>query len=368
MVAVAQGLGPRGHAVAFAADPRGPVLERLHHPVRVHAVRMRNDVDPAALFRLRGIARHHAADAVCVNTFRELKLGGVAARLAGRAGVLNRMGMSGPLYDGVRERAIYAALLDVLVRDSEWGCRRVRRENPWLESPILLARNGIDADAIAKVPPADRADLGAHPGEVLIAVMGQGSEARSPALAASLHAVAPENLPRLRLVCLGDLGRATVDDIRAAVPAGSRLGISLLGYRPPEEALRILAACDILARPSPSDGMSFAVLEAMALGKPVVAAGMGGLTEAVVDGATGRLVPVDEPRAVADALVELAADPDLRSRLGEAGRRRVRREFTEDRMLDAYEAAFRLAAGRGRASATSRTTDHASPAARSQLR
>jgi glycosyltransferase involved in cell wall biosynthesis len=367
MVTVAGGLAKRGHAVVFAADPRGPVLERLDPPVRARPVRMRNDLDLAAIVHLRALARRHSIEAVCVNTFRELKLGGIAARLAGAAGVVNRMGMNGPLYDGRRERALYAALLDVLVRDSEWGCRRVRRENPWLASPILLARNGVDAAAIARVRPADRTELGAEPDETLVAVTGQGSAAGSPALAACLGAAAPRE-SRLRLVFLGDLGAAADAGIRRAVGSGSPVRLSLLGARRPEDALRILAACDLVARPSASDGTGFGVLEAMALEKPVVASAVGGLTEAVLDGETGRLIPIDEPEVMARALLDLAADPEMRRRLGRAARERVSREFTEARMIDAYEAALRLAAARGRPSPASRTVAQASAAARSQLK
>jgi glycosyltransferase involved in cell wall biosynthesis len=376
MVAVASGLARRGHAVLFAGDPRGPLLERVDPGVRRHAVRIRNDVDLAALWRLRELARHHAADTVCVNTFRELKLGGLAARLGGRAGVVNRMGTTDALYGGARERAIYGALLDVLVRDSEWGCRRVRRENPWLASPVLLARNGIDAERVAAVAPLDRETLSAGDAEVLVAVMGRGSAPYGTALAASLRAAIEErapaadlqSLPPMRLVFVGDPGPAAEAGIRALLPGDGPVRASLLGWRSPEDAQRALAACDLLARPSATDGTAFAVLDAMALGKPVVAAAAGGLGEVVVDGQTGRLVPLEGPRAMALALIELAADPALRRRLGEAGRLRVRREFGEERMLDAYEAAFRLAAGHRRSRPASHTIAQASPAARSQLK
>jgi glycosyltransferase involved in cell wall biosynthesis len=198
----------------------------------------------------------------------------------------------------------------------------------------------------------------------------------------------------VRLVFLGRMRPETVEEIRAALAPGS-LRASFPGELPPEEALAALAGCDVMARPSVTDGVSFAVLEAMALGLPVVAFAAGGLAEAVVDGVTGLLVPVRgtpapvarasrrrwrstapsrtvpeataDVRAMAAALAQLAADSALCRRLGEAGRRRVREEFPERRMLDAYEAAFRLAAARGRPPA-SRTIAQASDAARSQLR
>jgi glycosyltransferase involved in cell wall biosynthesis len=353
MATVANGLVARGHAVAFAYDPRGPVGERLGPEVRAAPAPIHNDVDPAALFRLRRLIRRHAAEVVCVNTFRELKVGGLAARLAGRARVLNRMGSAGALYNGARERLIYRALLDVLVRDSEWGCGRVRRENPWFRGPVLRARNGVDVAALAALEQAPRSALGAAPGEVLVAAtVRKGTAHRAPELAAGARATAArlEGLPGgppLRLVIIGETGPEVEAEVRRVLAdSAGRIAVSFLGTRSPTDALRLLAACDLLARPSLSDGLSFAVLEAMALALPVVATAAGGLPEAVLDGETGLLVPPGDSAAMGQALASLAADPALRRRMGEAGRRRVEREFTESRMLDEYEEAFRQACGR----------------------
>jgi len=69
------------------------------------------------------------------------------------------------------------------------------------------------------------------------------------------------------------------------------------------------------------------VLEAMAAGLPIIASAVGGVPEVVRDGETGVLVPPREPRALAVAIEALAADPALRRRVGEAGRRRAEAEF-----------------------------------------
>ena len=66
---------------------------------------------------------------------------------------------------------------------------------------------------------------------------------------------------------------------------------------------------------------------------PVVATRVGGVPELVEDGVTGFLVPPRDPDALADALQKLIADPELRRRMGQAGREKALKEFTLDRML-----------------------------------
>lgn len=97
-------------------------------------------------------------------------------------------------------------------------------------------------------------------------------------------------------------------------------------------------AGSVVALTSISEGFPYAVLEAMAAGRPVVATEVGGVPEAV--GPCGLVVPAADPRAFAAACVELLRDPARRSALGAAGRRRVLGEFTVDRCLAAYRSLY----------------------------
>src|SRR5207245_9452944 len=78
-------------------------------------------------------------------------------------------------------------------------------------------------------------------------------------------------------------------------------------------------------------------VEAWAQGRPVVAAGVGGFTETVVDGATGRLVPAGDPVRLADALADLVRSSALREQMGEAGRQRAIALCSPDRVVPAYK-------------------------------
>jgi len=133
-----------------------------------------------------------------------------------------------------------------------------------------------------------------------------------------------------KLLFVGDGPNRSHLEGRGALLAGARRDI-------PE----ILAASDIVALPSRfGEGCPNAVLEAMAAGKPVLAARSGGTPEVVVDGETGILHPPEDVDALRAGLHRLAADPALRRKLGAAGRERAEKEFGVDRLLKAYEGLY----------------------------
>jgi len=101
-----------------------------------------------------------------------------------------------------------------------------------------------------------------------------------------------------------------------------------------------LQALDIFILPSRWEGLGVVLLEAMANGCPIVATRVGGIPEVVEDGRTGRLVPPDDPRALAAAVLDLARDRSERIRLARAGRSAFERRFTASRMADETAAVY----------------------------
>jgi glycosyltransferase involved in cell wall biosynthesis len=94
---------------------------------------------------------------------------------------------------------------------------------------------------------------------------------------------------------------------------------------------------DIFALPSRAEGFPLSIVEAMLAGRPVVATDVGSVKEAVVDGATGLVVPPDDADALRAALSRLAADPEERRRMGTAGRVRALAHFTAEQMAREFE-------------------------------
>jgi L-malate glycosyltransferase len=115
--------------------------------------------------------------------------------------------------------------------------------------------------------------------------------------------------------------------------------VRFLGYVAPIQ--RAIDESAVVVVPSLGEGFGMVALEAMERARPVLAADIGGLGELVVNGETGLLVPPGEAEPLAQALVQLARDPERRRALGEAGRRRALEHFAEHRNVERTELLYR---------------------------
>ncbi len=144
---------------------------------------------------------------------------------------------------------------------------------------------------------------------------------------------ARRELPALTLELAGDGPLA--GDLRARTPEG----VELLGRVSPVDAVYERNA--IVVVPSRGEGFGMVALEAAARGRAAIVSDVGGLPEIVEDGVTGIVVPPDDPPALAEAIVELASDPERVSRLGAAARERACARFSTERATQGVEAVYR---------------------------
>jgi glycosyltransferase involved in cell wall biosynthesis len=130
---------------------------------------------------------------------------------------------------------------------------------------------------------------------------------------------------------------------QALIDRANALGIGnvthFTGHR--SDVRDLMAAFDVYANCSTYEGVSLTILEAMATALPVVATAVGGNPEVVVDQETGLLVD-ERPRSLATAIATLASNPAQRQSMGDAGRWRVKRHFTIERMVNDYAAAYQV--------------------------
>lgn len=210
---------------------------------------------------------------------------------------------------------------------------------------VVVVGNGVDTDRFQPVPPEEelRARL-LDGGDVLVGYIG--SFFRFEGLLCLVRAAAKvvEKAPNVRFFLVGD-GEDLPEVKRLTRELGLETVCHIPGRIPFEEVASYYGAADILVYPRLSSVLTEMIsplkpLEAMAMGKCVLASRIGGLEELISDRATGYLVTPDAPDKLATAIEETATSPLLRKRLGAAAREYVVRERQWDKMAEAYDNAY----------------------------
>ncbi len=205
-----------------------------------------------------------------------------------------------------------------------------------------VIHNGVDTERFQPREDAwrdaRRKALGIDAGTVVFCCVARLSEVKCPLVLVDAFARLHARFPDVRLLFAGDGPMA--DEVRRKVAdVGLERHIDLLGSVSSVDDL--LPACDVAVLASSSEGMSNALLEAMACGLPVVATGVGGNLQLVRPGVNGVLVPPHDPAALAEAMLSLARDAGRRHELGGRARRMILEEFSSLRMIGAYDHLYR---------------------------
>jgi glycosyltransferase involved in cell wall biosynthesis len=349
LLGLATELDRKRFRLSVIVPDHGPLVERLH-ALDIETVRVPLSarlVNPRAflglvraLQRLRpAIVQSHGARS---NVYTRL-----AARYAGVPVVLSTVHNS--LFDyevaGWR-RALYvlaerltSPLADRVLSVSAAIARDLVERYRIDAARAVVVRNGIDAWAFrpAREPAAVRGELGIAEGRRVALMAGR----MTPQKGWDVLLEAAVRLAAVRAdiawVLVGD-GPLRTTLTRRAGDLG--LAAHFTGAR--ADMADLLGCADVVVLASRSEGLPFTLLEAMALGKPIVATRVGGVPEVVDDGRTGRLVPRDDPAALAAAVASVLDAPDA-SAMGARGRTRVETSFTLDGMVRAVERVYAAA-------------------------
>lgn len=245
-----------------------------------------------------------------------------------------------------RSRSLWTLLVDrwlktrddLLIAECAASRRFLLQRLGYKPGKVITIRNGVDlagwpASKIERQKRRMELRLGA--GDVLVGAIGRLD--RQKGFATLIEAMSRLKSSPLRVAILGDgPERPRLE----ALIRRHRLErcVWLLGEK--GEIPSWLSAFDLFCLPSLWEGLPNSLLEAMALGLPVVASDVDGVPEAVTSGKNGLLVPPARPAALAAALKTLAGDPALRAALGAAAKAAVSERFTLRRMIEEYERAY----------------------------
>jgi glycosyltransferase involved in cell wall biosynthesis len=328
------------HEVAYLLpwkDHLVPELEAAGVPTHLLASR-RALTDPRWPFRLRRLARRF--DVVHVHSPAVAALARPVVRSLGRRPVLvstehNRWASHGRL---TRAANSLTSSLD----DQRWAVSQEVVESMGARGArgVDVLVHGIPVGALRARRTgraAARAALGWHQDDVVVAIVANLRHQKDYPTLLQAARVAIDASPSVRYVAIG---QGPLEDELRAMALSLSLGdrFSFLGYH--EDPPAVLSGADVFTLSSRHEGLPISLLEAMALELPPVATAVGGIPEVIRDGQDGILVPPQDPAALADAHLRLAADPRLRAALGRAAAARAS-EFDITRTARIVEARYR---------------------------
>ena len=313
VVVAAHGTGPLRDAAA-AAGVRFEPLAHVRRPVGAH--------DVAGVVELVRLLRRHRPDILHASSSKAGVLGRLAGALAGvPIRIFTVHGWAFAAYSGATGRVYRVA--DRLVRPltTVTVCVSERERKLGLAARTCDPARTVVIPNAVDVAGAPRVRAGSRERPLIVAVGRLKAPKDFVTLVRALGRLEPGSFDAV-IVGEGPDRERLEDEI-------GRLGlaerVTLAGER--SDVPELLAAADVFALASSSEGMPVSVLEAMAAGLPVVASRVGGLAEQVVEGETGVLVEPGDPEDLARALDRLVADIELRRRLGAAGRARAEQAF-----------------------------------------
>jgi glycosyltransferase involved in cell wall biosynthesis len=308
--------------------------------------------DLTALAQLVRLIRRERPAVVHTHTSKAGFVGRLAAVIARAPAVIHQPhGHIFYGYYGPRRTAVFTALerraarwTDRIITLTDRGTAEHLAHGIGRAEQYVTVPSGVPIAELRAAAPARgeaRARLGLDGDAIVIVGLGRLVPIKGFDLLVRALPIVVSQVPSARVLLVGEGAERThLETIAASLGVAGRL--RLTGET--NDPAPYLAAADVVTVPSRNEGMGRVIVEAMALGRPVVATAVGGIPDVVTDGECGRLVEPEDVDALAAALIELGRDPALRRKLGEAAAQRAEAFSTavaREKLLTVYAALLR---------------------------
>ena len=341
------GVSAPGRYVAELED-WGIEHRALQHATRAHAPAE----DVRLLTELRRLFKELRPDIVHTHTPKPGYVGRLAARSSRVPTVVHTIhGIFALPEDPWKKKAVVYTLDRIASAWSDMELVQNAEDLPVLrrlrfpERKLRVLGNGVDLARFdrshfddARIA-AIRQDLGFGPDDIVCGAVGRLVWEKGYGEVFDAAAMLRARSPRVRFVIVGPVEQRDAVPQQELDRAAALGNVTFLGLRDDVEDL--YAAMDLSVLASYREGFPRGAMEAAAMGLPLVLTDIRGCRQVVDDGINGRLVPVRDARAFADAIASLADDPELRRRMGAASAVKAKRDFDQQRVIDitlgAYE-------------------------------
>jgi len=351
LLSIAEALDKNRFDVSVCSQGKGPLVEELNQrDIRHFPVSIKKKPSCKVLKALKNLMDNEGFDIVHTH-------GGVAGLYGRWAAFRSRVpviihtlhGIHYLHYRNIFIRWAYIFLERIFSRftktvifvsqaDKKKGCRY--RLVP--AEKMTVVKNGIDLSKIQKEAaitqvPMLKDKLGLEKDSFLIGTVARIHRQKNIPGLIKASAVLRDRIPHARIIIVG--GGPMMSKVKDQI---DRLGLQkmvfMLGER--QDVHQIMSMYDIFVLSSLWEGLPYVLMEAGALGKPVAASNIEGVREIILDNKTGLLVPKDDSRKLAEAVLRLEADPQLRFKLGRSLQKKIKDEYSLSRMIREIETIY----------------------------
>jgi glycosyltransferase involved in cell wall biosynthesis len=325
----------RGYRIIIAAPEKSIIFRRAKDAGIDTFPAHFQKKNPVSVLKLISLINRKRPDVVNTHSSSDSWATTIAAKLSGaKPKIIRTRHLSTPISRSYLSRLIYDILPDAVITTGEEIRLRMIHYNGFDASKIYSIPTGVD---LQRFNPSEVKPILKHEG-FSIGMIGVLRSWKG-------HRFFIDAVPRI----LSEIPDATFYIVGEGYQRGNiqkrLLELSLqekvfmLGHR--EDIPEILKSLDVIVQPSYAhEGIPQAVLQAMAMRKPVVASDIGVIKEIVIDRATGFLIESKNSEQIAEKVIELYKNPDLRTTLGREGRRLVEEKYSIEKMLDNVEALY----------------------------
>ena len=345
---LARGLRDRGHKVIICCLQGGALSKKMQHEgfyvEELNLTKIYDFRGLKALLRMSKIATQERVSVIISYHDSSDYLGLLIAILARVPIVSSRRDMGFKLKPRhIRLYRLINRFFDQIATVSS-AVKQVVVQTQWAKpSNIMVIPNGVDSFPNSDGSLAKLSGIEFDAGCLNICCLANIRSIKGQKDLIDAAGLVMRRFPSARFFLAGkcDVDKSYYADVQRRVrELGLVRVVKFTGEIAPSHVPSVLASMDISVLSSLSEGMSNTLLESMSAGKPVVATAVGGNPELVEDGKTGYLVPPGDPHSMAEALLRLLANPELRHEMGLRGKSRAESQFNVTMMVERYEDLF----------------------------
>lgn len=349
-------LSARGHHVLIACPRESRLYERaLRIDLQVIAIPFKRAIDPQAVWHVYRILKREKVEILNTHSSVDSWVASSAARMVGIPVVRTRH-LSVPVRKNLFSRLVYSHLCDRIVTTGEVIRGLLIRELRLDPAKVIAIPTGVDLDHFdPRRVSGDRvrAELGLKASVPLVGMVAVLRSWKGHRFFLEAVPLIVKKVPQVRVLIVGD-GPQRGNIQRWVEEMGLKEVVVMAGHR--EDIPEVLAALDVVVSASTAaEGVPQVLVQALAMERPVVATGVGGVPEVIRDWETGLLVPSGDHRVLAERMVRLLQEKEIAIGLGRRGRKLVEKEYGLETMLDRLEVLYQgiLNRARERAEGTS---------------